>query len=151
MDQLPGKIKNAGVPTVPGSDALLLGDSLMENYIFMMWFIPAIEAKNRERLAYGRGSLRWSMSFVLVESALELVPVLVRLVMLPAASTTQETFEDVSILVVNRREEERWVIEVNGAARTIYANEMYKLQVDFPENYPMEAPHRLFFTFRFIL
>lgn len=34
----------------------------------------------------------------------------------------------------------RWVIEVNGAAGTLYANETYQLQVDFPEHYPMEAP-----------
>lgn len=34
----------------------------------------------------------------------------------------------------------RWVIEVYGAQGTIYANEKYQLQVDFPENYPMEAP-----------
>jgi ubiquitin-protein ligase len=32
------------------------------------------------------------------------------------------------------------VIEVNGAAGTLYANETYQLQVDFPEHYPMEAP-----------
>lgn len=34
----------------------------------------------------------------------------------------------------------RWVIEVNGAPGTLYANETYQLQVDFPEHYPMEAP-----------
>jgi ubiquitin-protein ligase len=34
----------------------------------------------------------------------------------------------------------RWVIEVIGAPGTLYANETYKLQVDFPEHYPMEAP-----------
>lgn len=34
----------------------------------------------------------------------------------------------------------RWIIEVNGAPGTLYANEMYQLQVDFPEHYPMEAP-----------
>lgn len=33
-----------------------------------------------------------------------------------------------------------WVIEVNGAPGTLYANETYQLQVDFPEHYPMEAP-----------
>lgn len=32
------------------------------------------------------------------------------------------------------------MIEVNGAPGTLYANESYQLQVDFPENYPMEAP-----------
>jgi len=32
------------------------------------------------------------------------------------------------------------VIEVNGAPGTLYANETYQLQVDFPEHYPMEAP-----------
>lgn len=36
--------------------------------------------------------------------------------------------------------EERWVIEVVGAPGTLYANETYQLQVDFPEHYPMEAP-----------
>ncbi|ONK64114.1 uncharacterized protein A4U43_C07F22220 [Asparagus officinalis] len=35
---------------------------------------------------------------------------------------------------------QRWVIEVNGAQGTLYANETYQLQVDFPEHYPMEAP-----------
>ncbi|KAI0504780.1 hypothetical protein KFK09_015733 [Dendrobium nobile] len=33
-----------------------------------------------------------------------------------------------------------WIIEVVGAAGTLYANETYELQVDFPEHYPMEAP-----------
>lgn len=32
------------------------------------------------------------------------------------------------------------MIEVNGAPGTLYANETYQLQVDFPEHYPMEAP-----------
>ncbi|KAG8377846.1 hypothetical protein BUALT_Bualt08G0076000 [Buddleja alternifolia] len=36
----------------------------------------------------------------------------------------------------------RWVIEVNGAPGTLYAGEMYQLQVDFPEHYPMEAPQQ---------
>ncbi|KAJ0534830.1 putative ubiquitin-conjugating enzyme E2, ubiquitin-conjugating enzyme/RWD [Helianthus annuus] len=39
---------------------------------------------------------------------------------------------------------QRWVIEVNGAQGTIYAGEKYQLQVDFPENYPMEAPQVIF-------
>ncbi|CAI0436024.1 unnamed protein product [Linum tenue] len=39
---------------------------------------------------------------------------------------------------------QRWVIEVNGAPGTLYANEMYQLQVDFPEHYPMEAPQASF-------
>lgn len=39
----------------------------------------------------------------------------------------------------------RWVIEVNGAPDTLYAGEMYQLQVDFPEHYPMEAPQVLCF------
>ncbi|XP_057499418.1 probable ubiquitin-conjugating enzyme E2 16 isoform X1 [Actinidia eriantha] len=39
---------------------------------------------------------------------------------------------------------QRWVIEVNGAHGTLYANETYQLQVDFPENYPMEAPQVIF-------
>lgn len=34
----------------------------------------------------------------------------------------------------------RWVIEVVGAPGTLYADETYQLQVDFPEHYPMEAP-----------
>ena len=32
---------------------------------------------------------------------------------------------------------------MNGAHGTLYANETYQLQVDFPENYPMEAPQVL--------
>ncbi|XP_020258846.1 probable ubiquitin-conjugating enzyme E2 18 [Asparagus officinalis] len=39
---------------------------------------------------------------------------------------------------------QRWVIEVNGAQRTLYANETYQLQVDFHEHYPMEAPQVIF-------
>ncbi|KAG6517044.1 hypothetical protein ZIOFF_020421 [Zingiber officinale] len=35
---------------------------------------------------------------------------------------------------------QRWIIEVIGAPGTLYANEKYQLQVDFPEHYPMEAP-----------
>ncbi|KAA3467025.1 putative ubiquitin-conjugating enzyme E2 18 isoform X4 [Gossypium australe] len=35
---------------------------------------------------------------------------------------------------------QRWIIEVNGAPGTLYADETYQLQVDFPEHYPMEAP-----------
>ncbi|KHG29429.1 Ubiquitin-conjugating enzyme 15 -like protein [Gossypium arboreum] len=37
---------------------------------------------------------------------------------------------------------QRWIIEVNGAPGTLYANETYQLQVDFPEHYPMEAPQK---------
>ncbi|PKU65487.1 probable ubiquitin-conjugating enzyme E2 16 [Dendrobium catenatum] len=37
-----------------------------------------------------------------------------------------------------------WIIEVVGAAGTLYANETYQLQVDFPEHYPMEAPQVIF-------
>ena len=32
-----------------------------------------------------------------------------------------------------------------GAPGTLYANEIYQLQVDFPEHYPMEAPQVLIF------
>ncbi|XP_042516781.1 probable ubiquitin-conjugating enzyme E2 18 [Macadamia integrifolia] len=39
---------------------------------------------------------------------------------------------------------QRWIIEVNGASGTLYANETYQLQVDFPEHYPMEAPQVIF-------
>ncbi|CAN1314570.1 Probable ubiquitin-conjugating enzyme E2 18 [Linum perenne] len=39
---------------------------------------------------------------------------------------------------------QRWVIEVNGAPGTLYAEEKYQLQVDFPEHYPMEAPQVIF-------
>ncbi|MCL7044874.1 hypothetical protein MKW94_022107 [Papaver nudicaule] len=41
---------------------------------------------------------------------------------------------------------QRWVIDVNGAAGTLYANETYQLQVDFPEHYPMEAPQVIFLS-----
>lgn len=34
----------------------------------------------------------------------------------------------------------RWMVQMHGAAGTLYANELFTLQVDFPENYPMEAP-----------
>ncbi|KAL7207582.1 hypothetical protein ACSBR1_029516 [Camellia fascicularis] len=39
---------------------------------------------------------------------------------------------------------QRWVIEVNGAPGTLYSNETFQLQVDFPEHYPMEAPQVIF-------
>ncbi|KAF0914495.1 hypothetical protein E2562_028974 [Oryza meyeriana var. granulata] len=39
---------------------------------------------------------------------------------------------------------QRWVIEVTGAAGTLYSGETYQLQVDFPEHYPMEAPQVIF-------
>ncbi|KAB5556832.1 hypothetical protein DKX38_007741 [Salix brachista] len=39
---------------------------------------------------------------------------------------------------------QRWVIEVIGAPGTLYTNETYQLQVDFPEHYPMEAPQVIF-------
>uniref|UniRef100_A0A0C9QLN8 E2 ubiquitin-conjugating enzyme n=1 Tax=Wollemia nobilis TaxID=56998 RepID=A0A0C9QLN8_9CONI len=38
----------------------------------------------------------------------------------------------------------RWIIEVTGASDTVYADETYRLQVDFPEHYPMEAPQVIF-------
>ncbi|GKU90000.1 hypothetical protein SLEP1_g4059 [Rubroshorea leprosula] len=41
---------------------------------------------------------------------------------------------------------QRWIIEVNGAPGTLYANETYQLQVDFPEHYPMEAPQVIFLS-----
>ncbi|XP_031503487.1 probable ubiquitin-conjugating enzyme E2 16 isoform X2 [Nymphaea colorata] len=37
-----------------------------------------------------------------------------------------------------------WVVEVVGAPGTLYASETYQLQLDFPENYPMEAPQVIF-------
>ncbi|KAG2302375.1 hypothetical protein Bca52824_031026 [Brassica carinata] len=52
---------------------------------------------------------------------------------------------------------QKWIIEVTGAPGTLYANETYKLQVDFPEHYPMESPQAtslisfLEFTFEFYL
>ncbi|XP_013749414.1 probable ubiquitin-conjugating enzyme E2 17 isoform X1 [Brassica napus] len=39
---------------------------------------------------------------------------------------------------------QRWTIEVKGAPGTLYANETYQLQVEFPEHYPMEAPQVIF-------
>lgn len=48
----------------------------------------------------------------------------------------------------------RWTIEVNGAQGTLYANEMYLFQGDFPEQNPMKAPQvsfSLFFQYIFIL
>ncbi|KAH0909982.1 hypothetical protein HID58_033303 [Brassica napus] len=39
---------------------------------------------------------------------------------------------------------QKWIIEVTGAPGTLYANETYKLQVDFPEHYPMESPQATF-------
>jgi ubiquitin-protein ligase len=39
---------------------------------------------------------------------------------------------------------QRWIIEVIGAPGTLYANDTYQLQVDFPEHYPMESPQVIF-------
>ncbi|KAK1410442.1 hypothetical protein QVD17_36979 [Tagetes erecta] len=39
---------------------------------------------------------------------------------------------------------QRWVIEVQGAEGTIYANDKYQLQVVLPEHYLMEAPQVIF-------
>ncbi|KAF6163063.1 hypothetical protein GIB67_001391 [Kingdonia uniflora] len=39
---------------------------------------------------------------------------------------------------------QRWIIEVNGASGTLYSDDIYQLQVDFPEHYPMEAPQVIF-------
>ncbi|XP_057529582.1 probable ubiquitin-conjugating enzyme E2 16 [Amaranthus tricolor] len=39
---------------------------------------------------------------------------------------------------------QRWIIDVNGAPGTLYSNDSYQLQVDFPVNYPMEAPQVIF-------
>lgn len=38
----------------------------------------------------------------------------------------------------------RWMIQMHGAQGTLYANEVFMLQVDFPENYPMESPEVVF-------
>ncbi|XP_016452654.1 serpin-ZX isoform X1 [Nicotiana tabacum] len=39
---------------------------------------------------------------------------------------------------------QRWLIEVNGAPGTLYANETYQLQAEFPEHYPIKAPQVIF-------
>ncbi|KAJ8772644.1 hypothetical protein K2173_027821 [Erythroxylum novogranatense] len=39
---------------------------------------------------------------------------------------------------------QRWVIEFNGASGTLYANETFQLQFDFPEDYPDKAPQVIF-------
>ncbi|KAG6489621.1 hypothetical protein ZIOFF_050896 [Zingiber officinale] len=39
---------------------------------------------------------------------------------------------------------QRWVVDVIGAPGTLYTNEKYQLQVDFPEHYPMESPQVIF-------
>ncbi|CAH2035738.1 unnamed protein product [Thlaspi arvense] len=39
---------------------------------------------------------------------------------------------------------QKWTIDVTGAPGTLYANETYQLQVEFPVNYPMEAPQAIF-------
>ncbi|KAF8406481.1 hypothetical protein HHK36_008569 [Tetracentron sinense] len=41
---------------------------------------------------------------------------------------------------------QRWIIEVNGASGTLYANESYQLQFDFPDHYPMESPQVIFLS-----
>lgn len=39
---------------------------------------------------------------------------------------------------------QRWIIDLDGAPGTLYSNEVFHLQVDFPEHYPMEAPQVVF-------
>jgi ubiquitin-protein ligase len=39
-----------------------------------------------------------------------------------------------------KQQQKRWVVDVAGAPDTLYTGETYKLQVDFSEHYPMEAP-----------
>ncbi|KAL8168293.1 hypothetical protein V2J09_009792 [Rumex salicifolius] len=39
---------------------------------------------------------------------------------------------------------QKWIIEVHGAPGTLYSNETFQLQVEFPEHYPMEAPQVIF-------
>lgn len=48
----------------------------------------------------------------------------------------------------------RWLIEVNGAPGTLYANETYQLQAEFPEHYPIKAPQvdiRCGFLLKFLI
>ncbi|CDY47951.1 BnaA10g28230D [Brassica napus] len=39
---------------------------------------------------------------------------------------------------------QKWKIDVTGAPGMLYENETYQLQVEFPVNYPMEAPQAFF-------
>ncbi|EFJ26110.1 ubiquitin-conjugating enzyme 15, E2 [Selaginella moellendorffii] len=39
---------------------------------------------------------------------------------------------------------QRWHIDMIGASGTLYADEKYILQIEFPENYPMESPQVVF-------
>jgi ubiquitin-conjugating enzyme E2 W len=43
-------------------------------------------------------------------------------------------------IMVDETTTKRWVVDVAGAPGTLYTGETYKLQVDFSEHYPMEAP-----------
>ncbi|PWZ21218.1 hypothetical protein Zm00014a_032761 [Zea mays] len=43
-----------------------------------------------------------------------------------------------------KQQQKRWVVDVAGAPGTLYTGETYKLQVDFSEHYPMEAPQVIF-------
>jgi hypothetical protein len=50
-----------------------------------------------------------------------------------------------------KQQKKRWVIDVAGAPGTLYTGETYKLQVDFPEHYPMEAPQVKYLQSRLII
>ncbi|AQK63842.1 Ubiquitin-conjugating enzyme 15 [Zea mays] len=47
-------------------------------------------------------------------------------------------------IMVDETTTKRWVVDVAGAPGTLYTGETYKLQVDFSEHYPMEAPQVIF-------
>eukprot|EP00250_Pteridium_aquilinum_P023138 c26267_g1_i1 orf=100-579(+) len=39
---------------------------------------------------------------------------------------------------------QRWVVKIFGAPGTLYENETFQLQIDFTDQYPMEAPQVIF-------
>ncbi|MCO5593512.1 hypothetical protein L7F22_047526 [Adiantum nelumboides] len=38
----------------------------------------------------------------------------------------------------------RWIVQIMGAPGTVYAGEMFNVQFDFTDDYPMEAPEVIF-------
>ncbi|KAI5072500.1 hypothetical protein GOP47_0012606 [Adiantum capillus-veneris] len=40
----------------------------------------------------------------------------------------------------------RWIVQIFGAPGTLYADEMFNVQFDFTDDYPMEAPEVIFLS-----
>eukprot|EP00250_Pteridium_aquilinum_P022660 c25517_g1_i1 orf=54-521(+) len=46
--------------------------------------------------------------------------------------------------VIHTDDLSRWTIELTGAVGTFYEGEHFQLEIEFPENYPMDSPQVIF-------